>query len=153
MDLRKPFFAEMCKLAEDPKVMLLTGDLGYSFYEEYREKFPKQFLNMGIAEQNMVGVAVGMSYKGFKPYCYSNSIFLLSRANEFVRDDVAYNNANVKLIGTGAAGFLGFSHNLGPEESEQNLLKGVPNIKLFYPKDEVELAEEMRLDGPVFIRL
>lgn len=154
MDLRKPFFDHMQKLAfSDDKVILLVGDLGFSFFEEYRERFPTQFINMGISEQNMVGAAVGMSYRGLKPYVYSGAIFALMRPYEFVRDDVAFNNSNVKIIGTGAAGFLGFSHNLTGGENEKDLLKNLPNIKQFYPQDERELQEAMETDGPAYIRL
>jgi transketolase len=151
-DLRKEFFSQMCELARDPKVILLTGDLGYSFMEEYQQQFPKQFINCGIAEQNMIGVAAGLALGGMKPYVYSNAIFLLMRAYEQVRDDVAYNNLPVKLIGTGAAGFLGFSHNLLNGENEEDLLKHLP-IKRFYPKDEQELKEALLTEGAAYIRL
>lgn len=137
----------------DKDIILLTGDLGYSFMETFQKELPKQILNCGIAEQNMIGMAAGMALAGKKPYVYSNAIFLLSRGHEFVRDDVAYNNLNVKLIGTGAAGFLGFTHNIGSEEHESNWLKGMPNIKQFYPKSEVELKEALLVSGPAYIRL
>lgn len=155
-DLRKDFFQIMCDIAEkDKRVILLTGDLGFSFYEEYARKFPNQFVNCGCIEQSMVGIAAGIAREGLKPYIYSNAIFLLSRAHEFVRDDVAYNNTNVKLIGTGAAGFLGFSHNIGENESEENWLKGMPNLKQYYPQSEEELKEILmaKSNCPEFIRL
>lgn len=154
MDLRKEFFKNITELAfADPDVILLTGDLGYSFCEEYQRRRPGQFINCGIAEQNMVGMAAGLALGGKKPYVYSNAIFLLMRAYEQVRDDVAYNNLPVKLIGTGAAGFLGFSHNLGANESEPQLLNGLPNIMQFYPMDEWLLKQAMEWKGPAYIRL
>jgi transketolase len=153
-DLRKQFFNEMCKIAEkDKDVILLTGDLGYSFCEEYSHKFPKQFINCGCIEQSMVGIASGMALGGKKPYVYSGVPFLLMRAYEQVRDDVAYNNLNVKLCGTGASGFLGFSHNLLGNENTEDLLKNLPNIKRFYPENEEELKTALLSEGPAFIKL
>jgi len=144
----------MCELAEkDKDVILLTGDLGYSFCEEYAHKFPKQFINCGCIEQSMVGIAAGMVLGGKKPYVYSGTIFLLMRAYEQVRDDVAYNNLNVKLIGTGASQFLGFTHNLQGNENEQDLLKNLPNIKSFYPQNEEDLRLALLSFGPAFIRI
>lgn len=153
-DLRKFFWKEILEIArKDKDVILLTGDLGYSFCEEFQKELPDQFINAGCAEQNMVGVAAGLARGGKKPYVYSNSIFLLSRANEFVRDDIAYPNLNVKLIGTGASGFLGFTHNLGQFENEHDLIGNLPNIQCIYLKDEGELVRALKLDGPIFIRV
>ena len=135
------------------RIHLLVGDLGFSFMEKFQNEIPKQFTNVGIAEQNMVGLAAGMSIAGKRPYCYSGAVFLLMRAYEFIRDDVAYNNTNVKLVGTGASGFLGFTHNLGEKENEEDLLKNLPNIKRFYPKDDFELKSAMKIQGPSFIKL
>ena len=154
MDLRKAFFDTMSELAEkDGDVIVLVGDLGYSFYEEFASKYPGQFINVGCIEQSLVGIAAGLAVAGKKPYVYSGSIFLVSRAHEFIRDDVAYNNTNVKLIGTGANGFLGFSHNISENESEENWLKGMPNIKRFYPKTKEELQQVLLTPGPAFIRI
>lgn len=153
-DLRKSFFSIMGELAEkDKDVILLTGDLGYSFCEEYAKKFPKQFLNVGCIEQSMIGIAAGMALAAKKPYVYSGSIFVLMRPYEQVRDDVAYNNLNVKLVGTKASGFLGFTHNLGPDENEINLLKGLPNIFCGFPEDEEQLRAYLKAPGPAFIKL
>ena len=153
-DLRKEFWEEIYKMAKrDKTIIVLTGDLGFSFCEKFQKDLFKQFINCGIAEQNMIGVAAGLSYEGFKPYCYSNVIFLLSRAHEFVRNDIAYNNTNVHLIGTGAAGFLGFTHNWEKKENEEDLLKNLPNIKRFYPQGKKELLKALKIKGPSFIRL
>ena len=152
-DLRKAFFDEMCEIAKNDKdVILITGDLGYSFIEKYAEKYPDQFLNCGCMECSMIGIAAGMAIAGKKPYVYSGAIFALMRPYEFVRDDVAYNNLNVKIIGTGASGFLGFTHNLLGTENEEDLLKNLP-IKRFYPKNEEELKEALLSNGPAYIRI
>lgn len=154
MDLRRDFFSELLTMArKDEKIMLITCDLGYSFLEEYQETLPKQFINAGIAEQNAIGVACGLALSGYKPYVYSGLIFLLMRAYEFVRDDICYNNLDVKLIGTGASGFLGMTHNLGKYENEESLLENLPNIKRYYPKTNKELKEAMISKGCAYIRI
>jgi len=154
MDLRKDFFNIMCDLAEkDKNVILLVGDLGYSFMEEYAEKYPEQFINAGCAEQNMVGVAAGLALGGKKPYVYSGSIFLSMRALEQIRDDIAYNKLDVKLCGTGASGFLGFTHNLLGVENENDLLKNLPYFTVEFPKDKEELEKCLTNKGAGFIRL
>lgn len=154
MDLRKAFFKKMCELAEqDSKVILIVGDLGFSFLDEYAEKFPKQFINCGIMEQGMIGIAAGMALGGLKPYVYSGAIFLLMRPYEQIRDDVCYNNLPVKLIGTGASQFLGFTHNFQGTENEEDILKNLPNLKRFYPKTEDELGLALVEDGPIYVRL
>lgn len=144
----------MAEIAEaDKDVIVITGDLGYSFMEEYVRKFPKQFLNIGCIEQSMIGIAAGMAIAGKKPYVYSGAIFVLMRPFEQVRDDIAYNNLNVKLIGTGASGFLGFTHNLSGGENENNLLGSLPNIFQAYPENEAQLKSFLLMNGPGYIRL
>ena len=156
--MRKPFFNALLKLArKDKDIILLVGDLGYSFMEEFQKALPRQFINCGIAEQNLVGVASGLALKGKKPYCYSGAIFVLMRTYEQVRNNVAYNNLNVKLVGTKASPFLGFTHNFGEKENEEDLLKNLPNIKRYYPKNEEQLKKAMKdsykLKIPTYIRL
>jgi len=153
-DLRQSFFNILLEKAKkDKSIHLLVGDLGFSFMEKFQQELPEQFTNCGIAEQNMIGLASGMAIAGKRPYCYSGLIFLLMRAYEQIRVDVAYNNTNVKLIGTGASPFLGFTHNLQGTENEEDLLKNLPNIQRFYPKDDFELESAMMIEGPSYVRL
>ena len=129
-DTRVTFFKDLIALAlKDEKIILLTGDLGYNFIEGYMEKFPDRFINCGICEQNMVGVAAGLARTGWKPYVYSGAKFLATRALEQIRDDVCYQNLDVTFIGTGAAGFLGFTHNMQGTESIDKLIENLPNLK------------------------
>lgn len=154
-DLRQPFFNYLLKIAKkDKDIILLTGDLGYSFIEKFAEELPNQFINVGIAEQNMIGLAGGLALAGKKPYCYSGTIFLLMRAYEQIRN-ICYNDLDVKLIGTGASPFLGFSHNLMGLENEKDLLKNIPNIELYFPKNDKELKDilEQKNNKPTFIRI
>lgn len=154
-DLRNFFWHTVATMAKKNKdIYVLTGDLGYPFIDNVKiqETIGDRFVNCGIAEQNMVGVSAGLALAGKKVFVYSNTLFLLMRALEQVRDDVAYPNLDVTLIGTGASGFLGYTHNRGDSGAE-NLLFGVPNIKIFNPKDEDELFEAMNITGPSFVQL
>ena len=153
MDLRKQFFNEMEKIAEqDENVILLVGDLGYSFMENYAKRFPYQFINCGVAEQNMIGVAAGLALGGMKPYVYTGAIFAVFRPYEFVRDDIAYANLDVKIIGTGHSGFLGHTHNLGESEDEVALINTLPNIRGVKATEET-LPNLLRDNGSLYIRL
>src|SRR3990167_8575006 len=114
--MRRPFLETLTKLAaNDPKVILIIGDVGFRFVEEYKEKFPNQFLNVGVLEQSMMGIAAGLASVGWKPYVYTMRNFIAFRPYEQVRNDIAFGNANVKLFGvSGSAAykFLGVSHNV-----------------------------------------
>lgn len=144
-------------MKKDKNIFFLTGDLGFSFFEEIKEKFPNRFINCGIMEQSMVGIAAGLALSGKKPYCYSTTPFLVYRALEQVRDDVCYQNLNVKFIGVAVSGFVGFTHNLEGKENEEDLLKNLPNIKRHYPKTETELKKSLskmyESNNPAYIKL
>lgn len=157
MDLRKSFFKNLIDLAYiDKDVILLVGDLGYNFIEEFQLLCPEQFINCGIAEQNMIGVAHGLALTGKKPYCYSGAIFITMRPYEQIRS-LAYQEANVKLIGTSASPFLGYTHNLQGREDEISILNNLPNIKCHKPKRENQLKriilKENQRKGLAYIRL
>lgn len=156
-DTRKIFFDTMMKLAENDKdIIILLGDLGFSFYEEFEEKYPDQIINVGASEQNLVCLAMGLALAGKKPWCYSGAIFMVMRPYEQVRH-LAFNNLNVKLIGTKASQFLGWTHNLTGTENEEDLLKNLPNIQRFYPESEEELLNVLvssyKNNYPTYIRL
>ena len=156
--MRKLFFAYLSKLMQkDKNIVFLTDDLGYSFFEVVRDKFPGRFVNCGIAEQSMVGIAAGLAMSGRKPYCYSTIPFLVYRALEQIRNDVCYQNLNVKFVGTSISGFVGFTHNLEGKENEEDLLKNLPHIKRYYPKTEKELNGALlkmyKSASPAYIRL
>ena len=141
---RKAFLETLTELAsKDSKVVLIVLDVGFSFIEEFRKKFPAQYLNLGASEQTAVGVVVGLSNMGYKPYLYTMKNFILLRPLEQVRNDVCYGNANVKLIGVGgseAYKFLGMSHNLA-EGEEDKILSTLPNIKIYKPNNEEEVKK------------
>lgn len=157
--MREQFLNFLIKKAEkDKNIILITGDLGYSILEPFAKKYPDQFINVGCIEQTMIGLACGLSKQGFKPYVYSGSTFLLFRPYEFVRNDVAYGNNNVKLIGyTGKKdNFLGHTHNIINQE-DINLLLSLPNINQYIPENDEQLEEMLeeayRNNKPAYIRL
>ena len=97
--MRRPFIETLTKLAEkDPRIILIIGDVGFSFIEPFRERFPKQFKNVGASEQKMMNYAVGRANLGGKPYVYTMSNFILLRPHEQVRNNICYSNKNVKLF-------------------------------------------------------
>ncbi len=158
---RKAFIQTVSRLAErDDKVMLIVGDVGFSFMEPFIEKFPNQFLNAGIAEQNMMGMAAGLCLAGFKPMVYTMSNFILLRPLEQVRNDICYSNANVKLFGVRggpAYAFLGMSHNMYKDEDEA-ILNTLPNLNWYKPESDKETEREMlyeysKHNGPSYMQL
>lgn len=158
---RKIVIEFLTKVAQkDEKVILLIGDVGFSFIEDFKAKFPKQFLNTGVLEQSMMGIAVGLSHLGYKPYVYTMKNFILLRPLEQVRNDICFGNANVKLLGVGgseAYRFLGMSHNLMPGE-EERLLKDLPNLNTYLkPESEEALRENLLREydrkGPAYFEI
>ena len=158
--MRKFFIEKLTELAEkDPKVILIVGDVGFSFLEVFKERFPKQFINTGINEQFMMGFAAGLSNAGMKPYVYTMKNFILLRPHEQLRNDIGFANANVKLFGVGgseAYRFLGMSHNLF-EGEERDILKHIPNINSYFPETEEGIKEFMEREyerkGPAYFSI
>jgi len=158
MDLRKDFFNNLFGIAKhDKDIMLLVGDLGFSFMEQFQKELPKQFINAGCIEQTMTGIAAGLALGGKKVYIYGTIPFMLMRNYEQIRDDITYQNLNVKIIGYSMSGFIGFSHNLEGKENEEDLLKNLPNIKRYYPQNSEDLKKIILKsygeNKPTYIRL
>jgi len=156
--MRKEFIDALIKLAEgDKNIYLLTGDLGFSFFEEFAKKFPNRFINCGVAEQNMIGVAAGLALEGKKVYVYSIISFVVFRCFEQVRNDICYQNLDVKIIGAGAGfsyGTHGYTH-YGLEDIAA--LRPLPNITILCPADPVEMenlvSQSYETKNPTYIRL
>jgi transketolase len=145
---------------KDNRIILVVGDVGFSYMAEFQKKYPKQYINTGVMEQTFMGVAAGLAQSGWKPYIYSMVPFVIMRNYEQLRNDVCYGNQNVKIIG--AVGnvhyrFQGMSHNLLGKENEEDLLKNLPNIKRYYPKGTEEVRrivlETYENTEPTYIRL
>lgn len=143
--MRATLSQELVKLAqEDPRVILLTGDHGYALFDDFRRHCPLQYVNAGIAEQNMVGVAAGLAKQGFRPIVYGLSAFVPIRVLEQIKLDVAHDSLPVIFLGDGA-GFV-YSHLGTSHQSTEDIaaLRAVPNVKIFSPGDRFELIESLR---------
>jgi transketolase len=141
----------------DPRVLLLTGDHGYALFDEFRHRCPDQYINAGVAEQNMVGVAAGLAKGGFRPVVYGLSAFVPIRVLEQIKLDVCYERLPVIFIGDGAGvvySSLGSSHQ---STEDVAALRALPHISILSPADGLEMAACMGLalrhDGPVYIRM
>ncbi len=141
----------------DPKVLLLTGDHGYALFDAFRKARPEQYINCGIAEQNMVGVAAGLAKAGFKPIVYGLAAFVPVRVLEQIKIDVCYENLPVILIGDGAGlvyGQLGTSH-----QSTEDIActRAMPELTVLSPADRFEMSATMQLalqlKSPVYLRV
>lgn len=138
-------------------VMLLVGDLGFGVVAAFGDTYPNQFLNCGVAEQSMVGIAAGMASAGRRPFVYSISNFPSLRPLEQIRNDVCYHGLGVTLVavGTGLAyGSLGYTHH-GVEDMA--ILRSLPAMRVFTPADAMECAaavDEILADpSPAYLRL
>jgi len=153
--MRRKFGKLINKLAKkDKKIYLLVGDIGYGIFDDFRKNHPNRFLNLGICEQSLIGVAAGMSLEGLKPWVYTITPFLIERPFEQVKLDIDQQKANVKLVG-----FADYP-TLGPTHSELNgkkISKLFKNIKSFFPKDSNETEKNIlscyKNKGPNFISL
>ena len=156
--MRTAFIETLCELAEqDERIWLLTGDLGYSVLECFRDRFPDRFVNIGVAEQNMTGVAAGLALCGKIVFTYSIANFPTLRCLEQIRNDVCYHNANVKIVAVGGGltyGSQGYTHH-GVEDLA--IMRALPGMTVIAPGDPVEtrLATRAIVDwpGPCYLRL
>ena len=132
--MRDAFLAALTSLAEkDKDVVLLTGDLGYGVFEEFESRFPGQYFNVGVAEQNMTGVASGLSLEGKKVVTYSIGTFPTLRCLEQIRNDACYHDANITIVASGGGfsyGSLGMSHHATEDLA---ILRALPNISVIAP--------------------
>ncbi|MFA4871771.1 MAG: transketolase C-terminal domain-containing protein [Patescibacteria group bacterium] len=156
--MRSAFISNLIKIAEsDERVVLLTGDLGYKVLEEFQEKFPQRFINVGIAEANMVGMAAGLALAGKIPYVFSIGTFATARCLEQIRNDVCYQNLNVKIIGVGS----GFTYSLYGASHQPiddiALMRSLPNMSVVCPGDPIEtkmaVISSYKNTGPLYLRL
>jgi transketolase len=144
-------------LAADPRAMFVTGDLGYSALEGMAAKYGRRFLNAGVAEQNMVGVAAGLALAGMRPWVYSIAPFATYRCLEQIRNDVCLHRLPVRIAGNGGGytyGIMGATHHALEDLA---VLRPLPNMRLFFPcsNDHVAaaVAQIAELNGPSYLRL
>ena len=142
---------------KDSNVILLTGDHGYSLFDDFRRECPSQYINAGIAEQNMVGVASGLARSGFRPIVYGLSAFIPIRVLEQIKLDVAHDCLPIIFIGDGA-GFV-YSHLGTSHQSLEDIActRVIPNLSVYSPADRLELTQCMELayreNSAIYLRI
>jgi transketolase len=141
----------------DDRLLVITGDHGYTLFDRFRDEFPSRYLNAGIAEQNMVGMAAGMARAGLRPVVYGLSAFVPIRVLEQIKLDVAHDNLPVVFLGDGAGfvySFLGTSH-----QSLEDIAcsRVIPGLAILSPADRFEMTTCMdlatRSNGPTYVRI
>lgn len=156
--MRTAFFRTLMELAErDLRINLVVGDLGFGVVEPFEQRFPKQFLNAGVAEQNMTGIAAGMALSGKIVFTYSIANFPTLRCLEQIRNDVCYHHANVKVVAVGggfAYGALGMTHHATEDLA---IMRALPEMVVVAPADPLEAEQATRAiaahPGPCYLRL
>jgi transketolase len=156
--MRNAFIEELVVLArENPQIALIVGDLGYSVIEPFADEFPERFINAGVAEQNMTGLAAGIASEGYHVFTYSIANFPTFRCAEQIRNDVAYHKFPVTIVSVGgglAYGALGYSHHAVQDYA---LLRTLPNMLIAAPGDPMEVRACMRFlvanPQPSYLRL
>jgi transketolase len=138
-------------------IFLITGDLGFGVLDEFEAKCPDQYINAGVAEQNMMGIASGIASSGKKVFVYSIANFPTFRCLEQIRNDVSYHNLDVTIIAVGAGfsyGSLGYSHFALEDIS---VMRALPRMKIYNPANQAELDsifhECVEHSGPKYVRL
>ena len=156
--MRNAFASEITALAaEDPRAVLLMGDIGNRLFDDYRSKFADRFLNCGVAEANMIGIAAGMALCGLRPVAYTIAAFSTVRCLEQIRVDVAFQNLPVVIVGVG--GGLSYAELNATHHSCEDIamLRVLPNMAVVCPGDAIEvrlaLRAALRREGPTYLRL
>jgi len=156
--MREEFSASLVRLAlSDPAVLLLTGDHGYALFDSFREQCPQQYINAGIAEQNMVGMAAGLARVGFRPFVYGLASFIPIRTVEQIKLDIAHDDLPVVLLGDGA-GFV-YSHLGTSHQSTEDIacVRALPGMTVLSPADRFEMTACMEYayaaNSPVYLRM
>ena len=156
--MRNSFISRLEILAEkDKRIVFLTGDLGFSVVESFQEKFPDRFFNVGIAEQNMAGIATGLAEAGMIPFIYSIAPFSLVRPFEFIKNGAVLHDLPIRVVAIGAGfeyGNLGFSHFLLEDIA---LTRIYSNLHCYAPGNNLVansvLDSTYEVDNPVYYRI
>ena len=153
--MRRGFGKIITELADiDENIYVIVGDIGYRVFDEFRQKHPDRFINIGICEQSMIGVSAGMALEGLKPWVYTITPFLIERPFEQVKLDIDQQNVNVKLVGYSDYPTLGPTHT---ELNGKKLMQVFKNITSYFPKNGDETQkftyQAYEKKGPAFISL
>jgi transketolase len=156
--MRDAFVKAICEEAKhNPDLMVLTADLGYTVFEGFEKAYPDQFINVGVAEANMIGVAAGLAAGGKTVIVYSIANFSVLRPFEQIRNDICFPKHNVKIVGVGAGlayGAAGFSHHALEDVA---LMRTLPNMTILCPSGPLEtracVKAMLSQQGPVYLRV
>ena len=153
--MRKRFGEVISKLAdENENIIIIVADIGYRVFDDFREKYPERFINMGICEQSIISVASGMALEGLQPWVYTITPFLIERPFEQIKLDIDHQNVNVNLVGYSDYPTLGPTHK---EINAKKMMKLFNNIESFFPSDgdetEKMIFQAYEREGPSFISL
>ncbi len=156
--MRNAFARELTRLATtDPRIVLLSGDIGNRLFDEFKTRWPERFFNCGVAEANMMSVAAGMAMSGLKPVVYTIVPFVTTRCLEQIRVDVCYHNVPVVIVGVGGGlsyAELGATHHSCEDIAFMRML---PHMNVVCPGDAVEtthaLGQALDANRPIYIRI
>ncbi|QCI63183.1 transketolase family protein [Phreatobacter stygius] len=156
--MRNAFADELTKLGmDDPRVVMLSGDIGNKLFDKFRAAQPDRFFNCGVAEANMTGLAAGLAMNGLRPFTYTITPFVTTRCLEQIRTDVCYHDVPVTIVAVGAG--LAYA-GLGPTHhacEDIAFLRALPNMKVICPGDQWEVRAAIRAvakqDKPAYIRM
>jgi len=156
--MRNEFIKELIKIADkDKRVVLLTADLGFSVLEEFSRRFPDRFYNVGVSEQNMIGMATGLAEAGLIPFVYSIGPFSLLRPYEFIKNGPILHNLPVRIVSIGPGfeyGELGSTHHLIEDIAVTRLF---PNLITYSPINSENaksiLSDSYSLNNPIYYRI
>ena len=153
--MRIRFGEVISKLAdENEDIIVIVADIGYRVFDDFRDKYPERFINMGICEQSIISVASGMALEGLKPWVYTITPFLIERPFEQIKLDIDQQNVNVNLVGFADYPSLGPTHT---EIDAKKMMQLFKNIESFFPSDgdetEKVILQAYKKEGPSFISL
>lgn len=156
--MRRAFVEALEKTAEqDPRIIFLTGDLGYQMFDDFKEKFGQRYINVGIAEAQMVCAAAGLAMEGFRPFVYSIASFATGRPFEQIRVSIAYPNLPVVIVGAGGGycySTSGTTHHSAEDIALMSLLPKMTIVAPGNPEEVKDLVPQLlQLDGPSYIRI
>lgn len=156
--MRNAFADEITQLAAaDPRIVLVSGDIGNRLFDKFKAQFPDRFYNVGVAEADMISIAAGLAMGGLRPVTYTIASFAVYRALEQIRVDVGYHNQPVVMIGAGSG--LSYAANGATHHCCEDLavLRAIPNLTVACPADAWEvrglLREALKSETPVYLRI
>ena len=156
--MRDNFISQLTSIAKNNKdVILITGDLGFGVLDNFAKEYPNQYINAGVAEQNMTGIASGLGMDGKIVFTYSIGNFNTLRCLEQIRNDACYHDCNVNIVSVGGGfsyGALGYSHHATEDLA---IMRAIPNLRVFSPCDFWEVRQitkkVVELGGVNYIRI